>query len=274
MTVRASTSAIGIAICGLIALWSGLAVAQTPLPEKQDRRIYDQAGVLAPSTEAALERRHAELYAETGVGIVVITLPKLEGEEIADYAVRAGHQWGVGKEDRGVMVVVSLDPRKVFVATGYGVEGILPDGLIFDLKQKVQPTFAQNDFSTGIVQLTGAISAIAAKAYDVKLDGQISGRAERPGANSSCRGAGGILFLVLFGVFGLIGLLGKRRGYGRHRGGGGGDIATSAIVGLAIGSLLGRSSGFGGGGFGGGGGGGFDGFGGGDFGGGGGGFDF
>lgn len=287
MFVWASSRVVRLtAVIGLVLTSAGVAAAATPIPERQDKRIYDVAGVIDPGLEAAMERRQNELYAETGVEIVVITLPALEDEAIADYAIRVGHQWGVGYDDRGLLVVLSLSPRKLFVATGYGIDSVFPDATVFQLQRTIaKPALAANDYSGALGKLTATMAAMAASAFDAKLDGTITKRVTKPKQKSTgCDFAGGIV-LILFGGLAVFAIIKGRSGgddNDHHRGSGSGGghealkgVALGVLAGLAAGALTGgRGGGFGGGGFGGGGGGGFDGFGGGDFGGGGAGIDF
>jgi uncharacterized protein len=235
------------------------AAAQVELPPSGGRSVHDMAGVISAEHLQVMERIHTELYQKTGVAIVVITVPGLDGEPIADLAVRAGTEWGVGKkgEDRGIVVALAIEERRFFIATGYGVEGFLPDGRVGGIRdQYAMPHLSRGDFSTGLLQASAALVAAAAAEYRVTIEG-ISARAP-PGRG---RGGGGppspariffgllmiavmiylairhpTLFMLL-----LLSGMGRRGGYsgGGFRGGGFGG-----------GSGFG---GFGGGGFGGGG---------------------
>ena len=204
-----------------------------------------------------MERRHAELFRKTRVAIVVITVPRLEDEELSDFAVRVGSEWGAGKkgEDRGIVVAVTTEEPHIFVATGYGVEGFLPDGRVGSILDRyaVSPLRARS-FSLALEETSAALVAACAAEYGVTIEGiDPSARPDRS------RGLPwpGLLFLLLIGLI-FVGrsLLGIPLGLGRHR------------RGMWYGGGFG-GGGFGSGGFGGGGGGGFGGFGGGGFGGGG-----
>ena len=81
-----------------LLLAAGVVGAETPLPRPaQGRSVYDVGEVIPPETEAAMEALHAELRQKANVAIVVVTVPRLEGETIDELAVRAGHSWGVGQ---------------------------------------------------------------------------------------------------------------------------------------------------------------------------------
>lgn len=234
----------------LVAVVSA-AGAATPLPPRSDRLIYDAAGVIDDAVERELEARHRELLAKAGVALVVITVPGLVDETIDELAVRVGQNWGVGQkgQDRGLVVALARDDRQIFVATGYGTEGYLPDGRVGALlDEHALPYLRQNQFSEGVVRLSNKLVAVSSREYGVTLTGSaaITQRPEQPRG-----GLGGVLRVVLL-VLGIVGfaLLAWRHptlaalllfaGMGRSRGGSG--------FGGGIGS-----GGFGGGGFGGGG---------------------
>jgi uncharacterized protein len=237
----------------LLVVMAGAALALTPLPGRDlDRSVYDVAGVITPEHEARMEAMHTELFRKTGVAIVTIAVPALVDETIADFAVRAGTAWGVGKkgEDRGIVVAFARDDREIYVATGYGVEGYLPDGKVGAiLDEHVLPHLRRNDFSTGLYQASVALVAASAQEYGVTISGVEMPRPAPAGEPSPGWTA---LEWVVRGVIGLVVLYllirhprllflwflsgAVRRGRGGGGFGGGGGLG-----------------GFGGGGFGGGG---------------------
>ena len=46
--------------------------------------------------------------------------------EIADYTFALGDKWGIGRKNlnNGVLMLIAKDDRKVFIATGQGLEGV------------------------------------------------------------------------------------------------------------------------------------------------------
>ncbi len=211
-----------------------------------------------------MESRHAALFKRTGVALAVLTVPGLDGEPIDDFALRAGQTWGVGKkgEDRGIVVAFALKERRIFVATGYGVEGFLPDGRVGAILDSVAiPHLRRNDFSTGIVELSAALALATCTEYGIDpkelgLDG--TRVAPRGGPLTPWQVAA-----ILAAVIGVFFIAAARRAAAGPRGRG--RRGPWTFIG-PIGYGGGRGGGFPGGGFGGGG---FGGFGGGGFGGGG-----
>ncbi len=250
-----------VASLALAIAWLGAgrpAAARVVLPPPSDRSVHDLAGVLPLEAVRTLERRHTELFGATGVAIVIVTVPRLEGEPIDDFAVRVGSEWGAGRkgEDRGIVVALSIEERRVFIATGYGVEGFLPDGRVGAiLDQKVIPYLRVNDYPAAMLQASAALVGAAAQEYGVTVDGIGPGGRGVPGEGPWARpGPGALLLMVLVLAVALYLFIrhpilfwmffsGPRRGgggisYGGFRGGFGGNSGFG---------------GFGGGGFGGGG---------------------
>ena len=110
-------------------------LAWADFPEATNRMVNDFAGVFSAQQVQGMEARLEAFSDSTSNQICVVTISDLEGYEPADYAQRLGQKWGVGSsKDNGVLIL--LKPRSatekyidVFIATGYGIEGALPDAL-------------------------------------------------------------------------------------------------------------------------------------------------
>jgi uncharacterized protein len=246
---RAAATLGGLA--ALLTALTGLAEARTPLPQRDlDHSVYDPAGVIRIEHEARMEAMHAALYRGTGVAIVAIAVPALEDETIEELAVRVGTEWGVGKkgEDRGIVVALARDDRRIFIATGYGVEGYLPDGKVGAiLDEQVRPYVRQGDFSTALYQASVALVTASAEEYGVRISGSEPPpppQAQPGGQWQSWVGGVivGIIFLYLLIRHPRVLLMLLWSGMGRRGGSGGGGFGGGRGFG-----------GFGGGGFGGGG---------------------
>ncbi|MCF7917929.1 TPM domain-containing protein [Candidatus Gracilibacteria bacterium] len=91
--------------------------------------ITDKADVFSSSEETTLTQKIQNIQTQTTAEIAILTLDSTEGIDISQYATEVAHGWGVGKSDidNGVLIVLAIEDRAWFIATGYGVEGILPD---------------------------------------------------------------------------------------------------------------------------------------------------
>ena len=220
--------------------------------------IVDDAGILTSQEEQRLALA-LRLYADsTSNQIAIRTLPSLQGQDIAEYATQMGQSLGVGQSDKdnGVLIVVSIQERSVFIAVGYGLEGAIPDALAGRIVRNIiVPDFRDGRYYAGLARAVDAIILAAAGEY--MADEFSVGRSSRKTGD-----LGGLILFVMVLVFVISMMI-------RGGGGGGRRYRSDGMIPLMF--LLGHASGRGYGGFGGGlGGGGFSGgFGGGGFGGGG-----
>ena len=243
-----------------LLLLAGPAGAQTTPPRPNPPRLVnDLAGLMQPAEAAALEQKLVAYNDSTSSQIAVVTVPSLDGDEIANYAQRLYEAWGIGQKGKnnGILVLVAKEERQARIQTGYGLEGAVPDALAKRIiSNTLVPAFRQNQYYAGLDRATDQLIALARGEYKADpRDAQGEG-----GNGPSFWLITGILVLVFF----LLSRGGGRGGRGnRSRGGG-------FVPPIIFGDFSGGRGGFGGwGGGGGGGGGGFGGFGGGSSGGGG-----
>ncbi len=258
-------------LLSFIALFLGIVVfcqtnfdIQKLLSQKptQQKLVNDFAGILTIEQQGALEQKLIDLDNNTSTQIAIVIVPKLGGNDIADFNQKLLRAWGVGgkKNNNGVVLLISAEDRKLNIATGYGVEGALPDVTCKHIiDNDIVPSFKNNDYYRGIDNGINSIILAVKGEYNVKRD-------------RSSGGGGSMLFFIIILV--ILFFIMSRRG-----GGGGGTfmsrrgqrgIADAIFWNTILNS--GRGGGWSGGGGGGGwsgGGGGFGGFGGGSGGGGG-----
>ena len=234
----------------LFVLTAGGSAAEFPRPKGL---VNDFANVISPQHEQKLLAITGDLLKKTGVPVVVVAMPDIGGEDHNEYATRLYAEWGIGKkgEDRGVLVFITIKERKMRIETGYGMEGLIPDGLAGDIRDRYMTPFLKLDrFGDGLLNGTMAIAQIIAKDAGVSLSG---GQPVRMAAPKRRSGLSGLLFGLVF--LALLFSMGRRRGglltllllmsmgrgggyYGGHSGGG---------FGGSFGGFGGGFGGFGGG---------------------------
>jgi uncharacterized protein len=136
----------------VFVILSAVSVGAQSLP-KPAGRIADLANVIDASTEADLDRRLDELEQKTTSEIAVVTVLSLDGTPVEDYAVRLFKEWGIGqaRSDNGVLVLVAPNEREIRIEVGYGLEGVLPDGLAGEIiREHFIPRFREDDYNGGI----------------------------------------------------------------------------------------------------------------------------
>lgn len=126
---------------------------QTALPVRPDGPVLDQADILPLTAESALDARLRRLSSETADALVVVSVDTLGGETIEDYATALFNDWGIGdaKSDRGLLVLVAPNERRVRVEVGCGLESAVTDeGASEIIEQRFLPKFREGDFAGGV----------------------------------------------------------------------------------------------------------------------------
>lgn len=248
----------------LFILWGvagGRATAQQiDVVSPADRLVNDRANLLAASEVRQLEQKLRGYADSTSTQIVIVTISSLEGAPASMYATQLGREWGVGQQgqDNGVVILVSEGDREVFIATGYGLEGAIPDAIASRIVRNIiQPAFRQGAFYAGLDRASDALIAAARGEFEA-AEAEPQHQEDR-----SFDFASGFVVLIILYFF-VNGIRrGGRGGGGKRRKGRRGAGGPFIIWGGGHGGFGGGGGGFGGGG------GGFGGFGGGGFGGGG-----
>lgn len=195
--------------------------------------IEDLAGALTPAQVQEARGISAALEASDSTQVALLIVRTTGGKDISDYTldVARANRLGQAAKNNGVLIVVAIDDRKVWIQVGLGLEGRLPDALASRIiRDEMVPKFRANDYGGG------AISGVKAVAAAVK--GEYKGA---PASTRRKKTVGwGVLILIL-----VIAMLFSRRGSGL------GGFFTGYMIGGMIG---GGRGGWGGGGGGGGGG--------------------
>ncbi len=241
---------------GVILLVS-ISAASAAVPQRPDpaRFVNDLAGVFQADRADSLEGRLAAYSDSTSTQIVVVTVADLEGMDAATYATEIGESWGVGSSDFDNGAVILVKPKndngsgEVFIATGYGLEGAIPDAYAKRIINEIMiPNFIKDDYFAAVAGACDKIIRLA--------DG------EEFVSSSSAGGEGGSMWIAVAFIVLILYLVFRRKGTGGTGNGGsaGGTNGRSTsrkttVIptggGFSGGSTPGRT--FGGGSFGGGG---------------------
>jgi uncharacterized protein len=238
-----------ICAIGLHLALGGIAWAASTEPTVPTPRGYvsDYAGVLDAATTRDLDALIGELKAKTGAEIAVVVVESTQPLTAFDYAQKIAEAWkpGTAGKDNGVVFLVAVKDRQMFVATGYGVEGALPDGKVGEIRdQLVRPAFRRGDYTGGIRAATEMMAAIIAHDAGVQLSG-VHAAARQPAQRYSPA-----LLLILLVI--IFVMLASRFPFLPFFIGGRGGLGGSGFGG-GFGGGGGGFGGFGGGSFGGGG---------------------
>jgi len=169
--------------------------------------VQDYANVLPQADKQALLSLGQELDKKTTAQLAVITIDTLDGQPIEDYALAVLREWGIGTKEKnnGALIVVAISDRRSRIEVGYGLEGVLPDGLTGRIQDEYMlPYFKKGDYSKGIVQGYNAVAATIAKDAGVQLTGaQMQALAQ----NSTPKQSSGLGFSDILYAIGVIAFL-------------------------------------------------------------------
>jgi len=177
-------------------------IKEIPMVHLQDRTRYvsNPDGILSPSAVAEMDRILYELEQKTGIQTLVVVVTGIEGGDCFDFAYRLGKEMGVGQKERdnGLVILLSTDERCVQFATGYGLEGVLPDAICKHIQsQHMVEHLGKDDWDAGMVAGIRAVN------------GYLDGSMENIGREEDGDDTALIIFLVLFlgGIVGIIAII-------------------------------------------------------------------
>lgn len=244
-----------------LLLLQSIAFAQD-IPEKPNpaRFVNDfVGGLLSQSETSQLEAKLKAYYDTTSTQIAIVIVKTVQPYDISEYAFKLGRAWGVGEKGKnnGIIILWAPGDRKVFIATGYGMEGSITDAYSKRIiEQDIKPNFKALKYYEGLDAAVDKIINYAKGEFQADPDDEDGGGAF----------VGILIFIIILII--VFYIIGKNNKGGKNGNRGGGWIPYTTYTGWGS-----SSGGWSGGGSDSGGGGGFD-FGGGSFGGGGAGGDY
>jgi uncharacterized protein len=202
-TMKKIVSILIVVVC--FATISAAQIPDQPVPAKL---VNDFARVLSEGERIQLEDTLEQFARATSTQIVVVTVADLEGYDPGDYAFKLGEKWGVGRKDKDNGIVVLVKPKQgnskgqVFIATGYGLEGILPDAIVNStvVDFEMIPRFKENDYFGGISNGVKVIMNITRGEYT----------AEQYQQNYTQKKNGGFIPAILIFIFVVIAMMRRR----------------------------------------------------------------
>jgi uncharacterized protein len=245
---------LGIVIAAVLILPSSLgARGKRPKFPEPVGYVNDFAGTVSPQAEGVMSAIAAEVKAKTGAEIAVAIVRSTGGMDIEEYATALFVEWGIGeeREDNGLLILVAMEDKDLWIKPGYGLEGAIPDAVAHEVYRDIlRPGFRAGQYDRALVTATKALAehivaesgqtlAFADSVPDAYL---LARETQTRYRHSPLSPFLPLLFLFFPVLFLVLRLASGRAGYRGRRGG------------FWIGGFGGRSGGFGGGfgGFGGG----------------------
>ena len=137
--------------------------------------VQDYAGVLSPQQEQNLRNALLAFEDSTSTQILLVTVTNLCGYDKAEFTYTLGEKWGVGQKGKDNGVVIMVKPKEIdgrgeaFIATGYGIEGVLPDAIAKRIvEQEMIPYFKQKDYFGGIASAAQTVMSITSGEFSAE----------------------------------------------------------------------------------------------------------
>jgi uncharacterized protein len=212
----------------LLWMFALTARAELKFPELTGR-VVDNAQMIEPAVREQLTQQLQAHEKATGEQLVVVTLPNLQGTDIADFGYQLGRAWGIGQKDKnnGALLIVARDERKLRIEVGYGLEDRLTDAQSsVIINQVITPAFKTGNFSKGISDGVAAMLVVLggnpldepSTVYEPRGDESSDFVSRHPGVFVFLV----MLFILTIFVCQMLGILPSGGGRGRSGGGFGG----------------------------------------------------
>ncbi|MFL1732205.1 TPM domain-containing protein [Moraxella oculi] len=123
--------------------------------------VVDAAHILSASEKAHLSEQLRALYDDKLAQAALVIIPSTQGMPIFDYAMALADRWQLGHQDtdEGLLIVVAINDRNLYILTGYGLEGVLPDAIVSRIiRNDITPSFKTGQYAQGLSAAIGSIS--------------------------------------------------------------------------------------------------------------------
>lgn len=124
-----------------------------------DFYVNDFAGVFSESEKAKLMDNAVALADNhNGTQVVITTIDSLDGDSIESYAHEMYEQYAIGKDDMGLLILLSTGDREIRVEVGKAMEAYINDSKAGRLMDNYAiPSFKEDKFNEGLINLQTAL---------------------------------------------------------------------------------------------------------------------
>ncbi|MEG1617619.1 MAG: TPM domain-containing protein [Bacteroidales bacterium] len=116
--------------------------------------VSNPDGILDARTVAQLDTMLYNLRATNSSEFVVVLLNSIGSDDPKEFAVKLFEKWGIGQreKDNGLLLLFVKDQRRAVTEVGYGLEGLLPDGINKRIMMKyMYPYFKEGNYDQGML---------------------------------------------------------------------------------------------------------------------------
>lgn len=134
-------------------------------PNIADRRIYvaDPENLVSSSAKSQANSVLWNLRQQTGAEVVLVVVPNTGNFTREEFATGIFDQWKVGKSDKdnGVVILIVPDQKEAWIATGYGVEGVIPDiSASRIVNRSIVPYMKEGDLDGAVVAVSKDVANV------------------------------------------------------------------------------------------------------------------
>lgn len=215
---RRRAALLGLVLCLCASAQTASAQAAPPVLTAP---VNDFANVIDAGAAQQLESLIRQLQSASGDVMVVATVKTYQPwADLKSYAVEmfknGGKGVGTQGKDNGILIVLALDDRQVWVETGYGLEGFVTDGFAGETSRAMVPFFREGAYGPGLLAGATRVAQRVAQGRNVTLDvAPIQAPRAEP---RSYRGGGFPVGLIVMLIIIFLNMRGGGGGRGMRRG--------------------------------------------------------
>jgi len=211
---------------------------ELPDPLTPPRIVNSYIKFLSKTEEQQLEQKLRRFNAQESTQISIVIIDDLHGYDKADYAFRLAEKWGIGQKGKDNGVLILVKPKtynskgEVFIASGYGLESVIPDAIAKRIVEKeILPNFRKGLYYNGLNQATNTLINLSTGKFTADEYIKATGSSKAPFPIS-------IIFILII-IFSIFGKTRRARRY---------SVGHNVPFWVAL-TMMSSSRGFGGGGF-------------------------
>ena len=144
--------------------------------------VQDYANILTDAEEQGLRQALIAFNDSVSNQILIVTVTDLCGYDKSSFTYTLGEKWGVGQDGKDNGIVIMIKPKEidgrgeVFIAPGYGLEGVLPDAIAKRIvENEMIPYFKKKDYYGGIANAVTTVMEITGGEYSADEYAKSSG---------------------------------------------------------------------------------------------------
>lgn len=134
--------------------------AETTIPNAtSDFYVNDFAKLFTEDEKNRLMNNAITLSNEhNGIQVVISTVMSLDGNTIEDYANKMYNKYRIGKDDMGLLILISTGDRKIRIEVGKSMETYINDSKAGRfIREKAKPYLQEDKFNEGLIILQEAL---------------------------------------------------------------------------------------------------------------------